>query len=98
MRTVRERLQLRKRKDQPSTAVTINLPDDIVEDLQEIATLLGYSRFEALLRTYIGHGMRQDLARLDAAPIRRLSESLKKQGLTDAAIADVLAEAKLNIA
>jgi hypothetical protein len=98
MRTVHERLKIRRQKDQPVTPVTINLPSDIVEDLQEIATLLGFSRYEALLRAYIGDGMRKDLARLDEAPIQRLAESLRKQGLSEAAIANVLAEAKLNIA
>ena len=98
MRTVHERLQIRKQKDYPVSPVTIRLPDDVIEDLQEIATLLGFSRYEALIRAYVGEGMRKDLERLDEAPIQRLAESLRKQGLTDAAIADVLAEARLNIA
>ena len=98
MRTVHERLRLRRSKEEAVTPVTLNLPSDAVEDMKEVATLLGFSRVEALLRTYIGQGFRRDLERLNNAPVQRLADTLKKRGVSDEVIAEALAEAKLNIA
>jgi hypothetical protein len=97
MKTVSERLKLRRNKDLVDTPVTINMPADVVEDLKEIAALRGYSRFEALVRSYVGHGLRRDLDRFHGAPVQRLAESLRKQGLGDDAIAAVLAETSLSL-
>jgi hypothetical protein len=98
MKSVSERLHLRRQGDQKVTAVTLNMPDDVVEDLKEVATLRGFTRVEALIRSYVGKGLREDLERLDDAPVVRLAESLRKQGLSEMAIANVLAEANLKIA
>jgi hypothetical protein len=97
MRTVTERLNLRRQKVQHSTDVSINMPDDVVEDLKEVAMLLGFTCFEALIRAYVGQGLRMDLERLDNAPVVRLAASLRKQGLSESTIADVLAEANLSL-
>ncbi len=98
MRTAHERLQSRRQKERPVTAISINVPTDVVEDLKEVATLRGFSRVEVLVRAYVGQGLREDLERLDDAPVLRLAESPRKQGLSEKSIADVLAEANLKIA
>ena len=95
MKTMRERLQLRMRKDRPSSPVTLMLPDDVIEDLKEVAPALGCSNHLALMRAYIGHGLRKDLEFLDGSSVMRLTESLRKQGLTDDAISSVIAESDL---
>ncbi len=95
MRTVRERLNIRRLREEHNTPVTIAMPDDVIEDLKEIATLRGFSRFEALVRAYVGHGMRLDIERLQGTPVQRLADSLRKQGLSEQAIADVFADVNI---
>jgi hypothetical protein len=43
--------------------VTIRLPTNVIATLQEIATAREMSTLEALLRFYIGQGLREDLSR-----------------------------------
>ncbi len=98
MKTIAQRVQRRLQEDRPSSLVTVELPDDVIEDLKEIAPALGFSTHLSLIRTYIGEGLRKDLERLDGSSQIRLTESLRKQGLSETAIANVLAEANLKIA
>jgi hypothetical protein len=74
MKTMRERLKLRLRKDRPSSPVTIELPDDVIDDLDEIATALRFAGHHSLIRTYISEGLRRDLEQLgansDAQPLQ----------------------------
>jgi hypothetical protein len=58
-----ERLRKRLRKNRPLTTIGIQIPEDVVEDLKRLAPLRGFSGYQALIRTYIGHGLRQDLER-----------------------------------
>jgi len=95
MKTMRERVALRLRKDRPSSPITLILPDDVIDDLKEIAPALGCSNHLALMRAYIGEGLRKDLEQLDGSSVIRLTESLRKQGLTDTAISAVIAESDL---
>ena len=70
-------------------AVTLRMPEDVVEDLKRIAPQLGFSGYQPLMRAYIGQGLRADLERLDGEPIAQLIESLKREGVSE----DVLARA-----
>jgi hypothetical protein len=54
---IKERL----RKDRPATIISLKLPDDVIDDLQRIAQLRGFSNYQALMRAYIGQGLRADL-------------------------------------
>ncbi|CDH46797.1 MAG: hypothetical protein IPL59_08150 [Candidatus Competibacteraceae bacterium] len=76
-------LKQRLRKDRPMITVTLRMPEDVIDDLKRIAPLLGYSGYQPLIRAYIGQGLRADLARLEDAPINRLLESLKAQGVSE---------------
>jgi hypothetical protein len=84
-----EQLRQRLRKDRPMVAVTLRMPEDVVEDLKRIAPQLGFSGYQPLMRAYIGQGLRADLERLDGEPIAQLIESLKREGVSE----DVLARA-----
>lgn len=55
-------LEKRLRKDRPMTTVNLRLPEDVVQDLERLAPRLGFSGFLALLRAYVGQGLRRDLA------------------------------------
>jgi len=87
---VRKRL----RPNRPMTSVTLRMPEDVVEDLKRLAPLLGFSGYQPLMRHYIGQGLRADLARLeDPSLLGRVLDSLKRHGVDDGVIADVMADA-----
>jgi hypothetical protein len=61
------KLTQRLQKDRPMTMVSIRFPDDVIEDLKCIAPLLGFSGYQALIKAYIGQGLRADLERLESS-------------------------------
>jgi hypothetical protein len=95
MKTVTERIKRRMRKDRKMTSISIRIPEDLIEDLKEMAPLLGFSGYQTLIRSYVGEGLRRDEARLGNSKIQALTESLRKQGMDDKVISAVLAEAQL---
>ena len=70
-------------KNRPMTPVTLRMPIDVVESLKTIAPQKGFSGYQALLKAYIGEGLRKDEALLAFSPNARLIEALKKHGVTD---------------
>jgi hypothetical protein len=52
--------------NRPMTSVTLQIPEDVLEDLQQVAPLLGFSDHRALIHAYIGQGLRVDLERIEA--------------------------------
>ncbi|MBR8837278.1 MAG: hypothetical protein DSM106950_25540 [Stigonema ocellatum SAG 48.90 = DSM 106950] len=87
-----EILKKRLDKKRPRTTVTIRIPEDVVEDLKRIAPLLGFSGYQPLLRTYIGHGLRADLERLENNTMTALIVSLKRRGVSEDVIHEALTE------
>jgi hypothetical protein len=69
------------RKDRPLTTITVRMPEDVVQNLKRVAPALGFSSEEALIRYYIGQGLRVDLERLNYLPIQTIIDSLKRQGV-----------------
>lgn len=93
-----EKMRKRLRKDRPMTTISLRVPEDIIEDLKEIAPMLGFSGYQPLMKAYIGQGLRKDLERLDNSQAQVLTESLRKHGVNDDVIAEVLAETHLHTA
>ncbi len=88
-------LKKRLRKDRPKTAISLMIPDDVLEDLQRIAPLRGFSDYHALIRAYIGQGLRADLERFEGSPeLSNLIESLRRHGVDEALIATAMSEVK----
>ncbi len=86
-------LKKRLQKDRAMVPVSIRMPEDVVEDLKRIAPQLGFSGYQPLIRAYVGQGLRQDLARLEASPqLKSFIESLKRHGVEEDIIADAIAE------
>ncbi len=86
-------LKQRLRKDRAVVAVSLRVPEDVVEDLKRLAPRLGFSGYEPLMRAYIGQGLRADLERLAANPeLTNFVESLRRLGVTDDVIASAMAE------
>ena len=80
----------RLERNRPMRSVTINIPEDVVEDLKRIAPLLGFSDYQPLIRAYIGQGLRQDLERFESATVTALIASLKRRGVSDQVIDEAL--------
>jgi hypothetical protein len=87
------KLKQRLSKERAMTSVSLTMPEDVLEDLRVVALRLGFSNPEALMRAYIGQGLRQDLARLDASPeLSNLLESLRKYGVEEQILANAMAD------
>lgn len=87
------KLKQRLNKEREMTNVSLTMPEDVLEDLKVVALRLGFSNPEALMRAYIGQGLRQDLARLDASPeLSNLLESLRKYGVEERILANAMAD------
>ncbi len=92
-------LKKRLRKDRPMTTISLQIPEDVVEDLKRIAPLRGISGYTPLIRAYIGQGLRQDLAQLETMPnFSFLIESLRRHGVDDGVIALAISEVNSNSA
>lgn len=98
MKTTSERILERMSKSRAMTTISIRIPESVIEDMKEIAPTLGFSGYQPLMRAYIGEGLRKDLERLDNSQAHALTESLRKHGIEDRVIAEVLAEAHLRTA
>jgi len=98
MKTMRERIQKRLQRDRPMATISLRMPEDVIEDLKEIAPTLGFSGYQPLMRSYIGQGLRKDLQRLEGSQLKTLTESLRKHGVKDEQISAAIAEAGLKTA
>jgi hypothetical protein len=83
-RTNPERIHARKRKDRPAVALSINMPEDVVEGLREVAPARGFASDESLILYYVGQSLRRDLERLRAGDKLRPEKDddrLTRQGI-----------------
>ena len=87
-----EALKKRLDRNRPMSSVTIRIPEDVIEDLKQIAPLLGFSGYQPLIRAYIGQGLRSDLERLEGDTVSALVASLKRRGVSDEVIHEALNE------
>ena len=87
-----ERVLKRLRRNRPMLAVTLRIPEDVIDDLKRIAPSLGHSGYQPLIRAYIGKGLRQDLARLEESELDALVASLRRRGVDEVVLEKALAE------
>lgn len=87
-----DKLRQRLDKNRPMITVSIRFPQDVIDDLKQIAPVLGFSGYQPLIRAYVGQGLREDLERLDDT-VYTLIESLKKRGVSEDVLQSALAEA-----
>lgn len=89
------KLAQRLQKDRPMTMVSLRIPDDVIDDMKRVAPLLGFSGYQALIKAYIGQGLRTDLERLEGSvEISALVESLRRKGVKDEIISSAMSEAQ----
>jgi hypothetical protein len=93
MKTNEERLRGRLRRDRPMVTISMRIPEDVVDDLKQVAPKLGFSGYQPLIRAYIGQGLRKHLAKLGKPEFAELEESLRRHGVEDEVISAVLSEA-----
>jgi len=93
MKTMAERIRRSLRRDRPMVTISIRVPEDVIDDLKEIAPKLGFGGYQPLIRAYIGQGLRKDLVRLSRPELVELEKSLKRHGVKGDVISAVLGEA-----
>jgi len=74
------------------TAITLRVPEDVVEDLKTMAPQLGFAGYQPLIRAYVSEGMRRDEKRLYFASAERLAEALKARGVAPDVVDEALTE------
>lgn len=79
MSTIKQRLA----RNRPMVSVTLRMPEDVVADLKRIAPLKGFSGYQALLRAYVGAGLREDLERYEGSTLARLLDKLRESGVPE---------------
>ena len=88
-----EKLRRRLNRHRPMTVISMQFPADVIEDLEQVAPLRGMTGHQALIRAYVGQGLRVDLDRLDTDPVSALVDSLKRRGVSEAIIREALTDA-----
>ena len=86
------RIKTRLAKERPMTSITLRIPVDVVDSLKEIAPQCGFSGYQALLKSYVGEGLRRDEAQFAFGPTARLIEALKKRGVPAALLDEAARE------
>ena len=98
MKTMSERIKRRLEEGRQMTTISIRMPEDVIDDLKEIAPALGFSGYQPLIRAYIGQGLRKHQAEMEHSQLLTLTESLRKHGVADKIISAAVADAKLKSA
>lgn len=84
--SIPERIKARLVKGRPMTTITLRIPVDVVDSMKEIAPKKGFSGYQALLKAYIGEGLRHDEAAFSGGQTARLIEILKRRGVPAAVL------------
>lgn len=88
-------LKNRIKKDRSMTTVTVRMPADVVESMKAIAPRKGLSGYQALLKSYVSAGLREDEAKYLFAPEHRLAEALRRRGVDPKLIEEAEREARV---
>lgn len=89
MDTIRKRLA----KHRPMVPVTLRMPADVIDDLKRVAPRKGFGGYQALIRAYVGAGLRDDLERYDNPPLDSVLKRLRDQGVPETTLRKALAKA-----
>ena len=61
-----DRIKRRMVPERPMVSISLRLPEDVIEELKEIAPGMGFNGYQPLIRAFIGQGLRDELARIEA--------------------------------
>lgn len=85
-------LKNRLKKDRPMVAVTLRMPQDVVDSLKAIAPVKGLSGYQALLKSYVSAGLRRDEAEYLFGQTARLVEALERRGVSPEVLKEAVSE------
>ena len=84
-------LKRRLSKDRPMVSISLRIPADVLADLKRVAPTLGFTGYQPLMKTYIGQGLREDLAKLEAVTsLQQFAQNLRQRGVDERVINDAL--------
>jgi hypothetical protein len=85
--------ELTKTKDRKNDEASLRMPEDVVEDLKRVAPLKGMTGYQALIKYYVGMGLRRDLETLWLQEVpERIEGILEKHGIPEDVRSDLLEE------
>lgn len=85
-------------RPRPKTAVTLQMPDDVLASLERVASGRDMS-VEALMKLYIGQGLRQDLSRILADRVlEKTAQVLTRHLQSEEEISAILQEIRIESA
>ena len=94
-----DKLKKRLQKNRPMITITLRMPEDVVEDLKRVAPFKGVSGYQPLIRAYVGQGLREDLAAMEAQPdYEKLIAALEEKGVKRATIKKAFEDAGVPLA
>lgn len=74
------------------TTISINMPSEVIRDLKHAAMSKGMSDYQALIKFYVGQGLRKDIAELQRkAPAEQAKKILGKYKIDSKIIDEVVA-------
>jgi hypothetical protein len=80
-------LKQRLRKDRPMVAISLRIPADVLADLKRVAPTLGFTGYQPLMKAYIGQGLREHLAKLEATDsLHQFAQNLRQRGVDEQVI------------
>ncbi len=82
-----------KAEERKKMMVSLRMPVDVVEHLKRIAPLKGMSGYQALIKYYVGMGLRRDIETLWLQEVpERIQAIMAKHGLSDEVQDELLEE------
>jgi len=85
---------LDRRRDprRPMINVTMRLPEDVVDDLKQVAPLVGFRGYQALIRAYIGQGLARHVTEINQRGYATVAAALRRRGWSEEDVAALLHE------
>lgn len=92
-----ERLKKRLTRNRSMTTITLRIPVDALESIQEISHKKGFSEYQTLLKSYISDGLRRDEAQYASSLSTRLINALRQHGVSEMVLAAAEREMSIDI-
>ena len=94
---ITERIKRNMQAEKPMTLISLRLPEQVIEDLKEVAPTLGFGGYQALIRAYISNGLRKHLAEREALRVKESAveefiEGLRALGVEERVILEAAGE------
>lgn len=89
-------LERRRDPNRPMINITMRLPEDVIDDLKQIAPLVGFRGYQALIRAYIGQGLTRHVTEINQRSYPSVAAALQRRGWNEEDIAALLNEIQLD--